>query len=46
MRQFHGTCRRLVINWLRPELTVLDQGIFSARHVGGSEGFELSLSVR
>jgi hypothetical protein len=41
-----GCGRRLVINWLRPDLTVLDQGIFSARHVGGSEGFELGLSVR
>jgi hypothetical protein len=35
--------RRLVVNWLRPSLTVLDQGDFWARHVSRAEGFQIDL---
>jgi hypothetical protein len=41
-----GCGRRLVINWFRPELTVLDQGVFTARHVGASDGLDLGISVQ
>ncbi len=40
-----GCGRRLVVNWRRPALTVLDQGDFWARHVGSSDGFHLALDV-
>ena len=39
-----GCGRRLVINWLRPALTVIDRGDFFARHV--SEGLRVDIAVR
>ena len=41
-----GCGRRLVINWFRPALTVIDQGDFWARHVGMSEGFRLEAAIQ
>jgi hypothetical protein len=41
-----GCGRQLVINWTRPELTVLEQGDFSARHVGMSDGFQIGVAIR
>ena len=41
-----GCGRRLVINWLRPALTVIDQGDFWARHVGMSDGFHLQTAIQ
>jgi hypothetical protein len=40
-----GCGRRLIVNWLRPSLTVLDQGDFWARHVSGSEGLRIDLAA-
>lgn len=40
-----GCGRRLVVNWRRPDLTVLDQGDFWARHVGMTEGFRIDVAV-
>ena len=40
-----GCGRRLVIDWRRPALTVLDQGDVGARHVGGTSGLRLSASA-
>jgi hypothetical protein len=39
-----GCGRRLVINWVRPELTVLDKGDFWARHVGGTGGLQMHVA--
>jgi len=41
-----GCGRRLVINWFRPALTVIDQGDFWARHVGMSDGFRLEAAIQ
>ena len=41
-----GCGRRLVINWFRPALTVVDQGDFWARHVGMSDGFGLEAAIQ
>lgn len=41
-----GCGRRLVINWLRPSLTVLDQGNFFARHVGMSGGLRMDVAIQ
>jgi hypothetical protein len=41
-----GCGRRVVVNWFRPALTVIDQGDFWARHVGVSAGLELQVGVR
>jgi hypothetical protein len=41
-----GCGRRLVINWLRPDLTVIDRGDFFARHVGLSDGLSLEVAAR
>ena len=41
-----GCGRRLVVNWLRPALTVIDQGDFFARHVGLSDGLHLDVAVQ
>ena len=40
-----GCGRRLVINWLRPALTVIDRGDFFARHVGTSDGFRIDVAI-
>jgi hypothetical protein len=41
-----GCGRRLVINWHRPALTVIDRGDFFARHVGMPEGLSMRVAVR
>ena len=41
-----GCGRRLVINWLRPGLTVIEQGDFYARHVGSSGGLRMDLAIQ
>jgi hypothetical protein len=41
-----GCGRRLVINWVRPALTVIDQGDFFARHVGMSDGLRMDVTIR
>jgi hypothetical protein len=41
-----GCGRRLVINWVRPSLTVVDRGDFFARHVGLSDGFRLDVTLQ
>jgi hypothetical protein len=41
-----GCGRRLVINWLRPALTVIDRGDFWARHVGTSDGLRVEIAVQ
>jgi hypothetical protein len=40
-----GCGRRLVVNWRRPSLTVLDSGDIWARHIGQSDGLRLSAQV-
>lgn len=40
-----GCGRRIVINWLRPGLTVVDRGDFFARHVGTGGGLSIGLAV-
>ena len=40
-----GCGRRLVINWERPALTVLDRGDFFAQHTGFSGGLTMHVAV-
>jgi hypothetical protein len=40
-----GCGRRLVVNWRRPSLTVLDRGDFWARHVSASDGLRIDLAT-
>jgi hypothetical protein len=40
-----GCGRRLVINWRRPALTVVDRGDVSARHVGMSGGLQIGVAA-
>ncbi len=41
-----GCGRRLVINWLRPALTVIDRGDFFARHIGTSDGLRMDVAIQ
>lgn len=41
-----GCGRRLVVNWRRPALTVVDRGDFFARHVGSSGGLRMDVAIQ
>lgn len=41
-----GCGRRLVINWRRPALTVIDRGDIFARHVATSGGLRVDVAIR